>query len=176
MDAVKLLAVDQGAIERYGNDARIVCLPSGHHVLYHTAEFWMTDTRGNVQEMAELAARSWGDVLIGGYGLGVLHRFLLENPAVDSITTVEYEQGVISECLRVFGWVHGQVLLGDFLDIELYRGRQWDTVIGDLWADATEEWNWLFDAFCDIAPDLVRPGGTILAWKEQAFRGRGIGW
>src|SRR3990167_1868762 len=71
-------------------------------------ELWMWDVPSEIEDQKEIAAQAFGDILVAGYGMGVVQNFLLDNPSVASVTTIEIYPAVIDECQRVFGKVHGQ--------------------------------------------------------------------
>lgn len=56
---------------------------------------WMTDNPAELVAMHEFAQEASGRVLVGGLGLGIVVRYLAQNPRVRDITVVEREQDVI---------------------------------------------------------------------------------
>ena len=144
-----------------GNQATITNT-QGIRILYHSETFWMSDARKHDLAMRSLAARARGDVLVGGYGLGLVQRHLVNNPRVTSVLTAEINCDVIRAMLEEDGWIWGKIWIGDFYSYE--PASLFDTVIGDTWADATDEYREEFKAFRELAPRLVKPGGPVLAW------------
>jgi len=135
--------------------------------LYHSEQFWMSDAAIHDESMRELSDQAYGDVICGGYGLGLLQRHLTNNPRVTSVTTVEINPDVIRVVLLDDQWIWGSVVIADFLS---YRpGRKWDCVIGDLWADVPSDTESLdaelYRGFLARASDLVKPDGRVLAWN-----------
>ena len=139
----------------------------GLDLLYYNETFWMSDAAPWKREMKDLADQARGDVLVAGYGLGLIHRYLNRNPEVRTVTTVEICGGVIAACMKRYGWVHGRIVIGDFATVPI-KG-QFDTVIGDTWADATIEYLDLYREFWQRARLIVREGGSILAWRSDVM-------
>jgi len=86
----------------------------GHHFLWIDDECWMWDLRTERRAQADLARRAHGDVLVVGYGLGLVQKCLLVNRNVTSVLTIELYPEVLIECERVFGELYGMTLVGDF--------------------------------------------------------------
>ena len=76
--------------------------------------------------------RAYGNVIVGGLGLGLIHYFLRHNPNVESIITIERAQE-----LDTLVWPYaelGQLIIGDFYDVlpALRReGNDAQTIITD---------------------------------------------
>ncbi|MEM4702866.1 MAG: hypothetical protein QXP53_00005, partial [Candidatus Pacearchaeota archaeon] len=58
---------------------------------------WMWDTPQERKLQENLAKKAFGNVLIAGYGPGILPKFLIKNPKVKSITIVEKYHEVIEK-------------------------------------------------------------------------------
>lgn len=138
----------------------------GIRTLYHSGVFWMNDCQAHRESMQALAAAAFGDVLVAGYGLGLVQRALLDNPRVSSVLTVEINPEVIAAMTREDGRIWGGVEIADFYQWES-GGRRFDCVIGDTWADCTAEYAEEFDDFRARAPLLLKPGGKVLAWTGE---------
>ena len=134
----------------------------GLRTLYHSEEFWMSDAKIHDRSMKELADQAYGDVLCGGYGLGLLQRHLTNNPRVTSVTTIEINSDVIRVMLEDDGWIWGRAVIADICSYK--ADRRWDVVIGDSWADSPDESNPLYTGFLANAPELVKPDGRVLCW------------
>ena len=139
----------------------------GYHFLWVGGECWMWDLPGERLAMEALARRAHGDVLVAGYGLGLVQLELMRSQDVASVLTVEICPGVLDECRRVFGALYGQVVVGDFFDLE--EGPRFDCVIGDIWLDIAPEYIQEYLAFRCKAERLLRPGGKVLAWGDECF-------
>ena len=56
---------------------------------------WMNDQPQEVWQMREPLAEAYGNVLVGGLGLGVISHLLSLEPDVDQVTTVELDPNII---------------------------------------------------------------------------------
>lgn len=128
----------------------------------------MWDLPGERLAMVALASRAHGDVLVAGYGLGLVQAELLKNRGVTSVLTVEICSDVLDECRRVFGELHGEVVVDDFF--ELCEGHRFDCVLGDIWLDIAPEYIQEYLNFRRKAERLLRPGGQVLAWGDECFK------
>ena len=95
-----------------------------------------------------------GRVLVAGYGEGLVQKYLLENPKVSYVLTLEKNAQVIEECKKV-GKIHGLVSIIDFYDF--MPGEKFDTIIGSLWE---------YDKFRAKAFYLLNPNGQILGFGQ----------
>lgn len=122
----------------------------------------MWDIPVEVKNQQELATQAYGNVLCAGYGLGLLQRLLFQNKRVDSVLSIEILEGVIRECERVYGKIHGDVIIGDFY--EYNTSRKFDCVIGDNWIDQSLRDIESYKRFKIKAKTLIEDGGKVLAW------------
>ena len=114
-----------------------------------------------------VADRAFGDVMVAGYGLGLVQYYLSRNPRVKSITTVEKLPAVIREVRRVYRKLHGKVIIADFYK---YKTRKrYDCIIGDIWEDITESSLSKYNKFLARAKLFVKPSGKVLAWGQGFF-------
>ena len=61
----------------------------GNYFLWIDDSLWMWDIESERKIQYDLAKEAYGEVLVAGYGLGIVQRFLLQNNNVASITTIE---------------------------------------------------------------------------------------
>ncbi len=149
---------------------------NGCNFLWIDLELWMWDIPAEVLIQKEIAEQASGDVLIAGYGLGVVHRFLKINEAVTSITTIEKYPEVIDEyrkmrelefMTRREEHVIGKVIIGDFLNCHL--NKKFDYVIGDIWPEIIPDALSLYVSFKEKATSFLKRNGKILAWGQDYF-------
>jgi len=143
----------------------------GYHFLWINngggPELWMWDVPSEVEDQKEIAGQAYGEVLVAGYGMGVVQSFLLANPQVKTVTTVEISPEVIEECQRVFGQVHGQIVVGDFYDYD--TNKRFDCVVGDIWIDQAGRNLEEYKQFKQKAASLLKPDGKVLGWGSDYF-------
>ena len=144
---------------------------NGFHFLWinkgNGPELCMWDLPDEIEYQREVAAQAHGDVLVAGYGFGLVQKFLFENPKVTSVTTVEILPEVVEQCRRVFGKVHGNVVIGDFY--KFGDEKVFDTVIGDIWIEPTKKYLEEYVKFKEKGTSLLKPGGKVLAWGSDYF-------
>ena len=111
----------------------------------------------------KLAKQAYGDVLVAGYGFGLIVEALLKNPRVKSITSVEK----CREVLDAVGKTYGKVILWDFYDSP--EDKKYDCVIGDIWQDIDPLFLKDYKKFKAKASKLLKKDGKILAWGQDFF-------
>lgn len=139
----------------------------GHNFLWVNDFLWMWDLPGEVKCQGRIAEQALGDVLVAGYGLGIVQRQLLENPLVDSILSIEIFPEVIDRCREVYGRIFGGIVEGDFHDYQ--TDRRFDCIVGDIWNDMEEDYLDDYRKFKIKAQQLVKPDGRIFAWGQDYF-------
>ena len=139
----------------------------GHNFLWIDEYLWMWDLPDEVKYQRRLAEQASGDVLVAGYGLGLVQKLLIENPLVTSVCSVELYPEVIDRCKESYGRIFGDIIIGDFYDFQ--TNRRFDSVVGDIWRDMEEEYLDEYRRFKIKANELVKPDGRILAWGQDFF-------
>ena len=137
----------------------------GFKFLWIDDYLWMSDVHVEDQEQQSLAQRAHGKVLVAGYGLGLVQKYLLQNENVTSVLTIELLPEVLRECESVYHHLNGDVHIGDFY--EFGEDKIFDCVIGDIWPDRRTEWINSYVRFKQKAQRLLKPGGKILAWASD---------
>lgn len=141
----------------------------GYHFLWLNEgngwDLWMWDVLNEVKDQQDIADVAYGDVLVAGYGLGLLQSLLMKNERVTSLLTVEKHPEVIRACREVFNEIHGTYFIGDFFDFD--TSRRFDCVIGDIWDDLCGPALVDFNKFKSKAHRFVKDGGKVLAWGED---------
>lgn len=139
----------------------------GDHYLYINGHLWMYNLGEEKKMQKKISDQAYGEVLVVGYGLGIVHQFLKENPNVRSITTVEKYQKVIDINTEVYDLVYGEVIIADF---HRYTSeKKFDCVIGDIWEDIDEQYLPKYNRFKKRAQKFLKPGGKMLAWGKNYF-------
>ncbi len=140
---------------------------NSYSFLWIDGYLWMWDTPQERELQKELAENSHGDVLVVGYGLGIVQAYLEKNPNVKSVTSVEKYEEVIQKCKKEFGEVTGEVIITDFYD--LLEDKKYDCVIGDIWPDINAKFLKDYLDFKEKSGKILKKGGKILAWGEDYF-------
>ncbi len=140
----------------------------GYNFLWINNELWMWDIPREITDQKEIADKAYGNVLVAGYGLGVVQKLLLENEKVKNVVTIEIHEQVIEECERVYNEIHGEIIFGDFYNIT--PRVHYDCVIGDIWLEYTSDGELReYLKFKERAKVYLKPGGKILAWGQDYF-------
>lgn len=138
----------------------------GYHFLWIDGDLWMWDVPQEVVAQKQLAELAIGDVLIVGYGLGLLQNMVIGK--VNSLMTIEKEPGVLTENERTFKTPYcGSVIVGDFFDLP--TSPKFDTVIGDIWLEINEVYLNDYLKFREHAEQMLKPGGKVVAWGQDCF-------
>ena len=132
---------------------------------------WMSDTPLEINTAMPFIEKAYGDVLIGGLGMGLVPAMISElSPAVSSITIIENNPSVIN-------MVAGQLAMHlPFPEIEIQQNDIWnflaetdqvyDCIWGDVWPDmfnARDE----AAAFRAASQRCLRHGGFSMVWTED---------
>lgn len=145
----------------------------GHKFLWIDNYLWMWDLVPERKLQKDIADQAYGDVLVAGYGLGIVQKFLTENKKVNLIVTIEKNPDVIDACKKEYGITYGSVNCEDFYkytdDVPLTIKYKWDCVIGDIWDDIVPEQLDNYKKFKKKALTLLKPNGEILAWGKEYF-------
>jgi len=140
----------------------------GYNFLWINDYLWMWDIPIERASQKRIADNSYGDVLVAGYGLGIVQKYLLQNKKVTSITTVEIHPEVEKICKEEYGKIYGdKIIIGDFYKFD--TTLRYDCVIGDIWEDIIPEQLERYKKFKTKAEQMLKPTGKILAWGKDFF-------
>ena len=140
---------------------------NGNNFLWLGHDLWMWDIPVERRQQKSIADQAFGEVLVAGYGLGLVQHYLSRNPKVKAVTTIEKYPGVIREVRRVYRKLYGEIVIADFYR---YRAnKKYDCIIGDIWEDITELTLPQYNRFVERAKLFIKPGGVILAWGKGFF-------
>ena len=140
---------------------------SGSRFLWIDGYLWMWDTEQEKALQKELAEKAFGDVLVAGYGFGILPKYLVDNPKVKAIITVELYPEVVDRMKQLDGKIFGEIIIGDFYNFP--EERKHDCIVGDIWPDITAKFLDDYKKFKEKAMKLLKPDGIILAWGQDYF-------
>ena len=115
-----------------------------------------------IEDQKEIASQAFGNVLVAGYGLGLVQKYLLDNPQVQSILTVEILPDVLDVCREKYGELFGEVVICNFYDFT--SQKKFDVVIEDVWESVSRRHLPEFARFKKKAEELLMPNGKILGW------------
>jgi len=127
---------------------------------------WMWDLPHEKKLQEDLAKQAFGDVLVAGYGFGIVTKFLLKNRKVKSVTSVEKYKEVIDK-IKKLDKIYGNVVIANFYNLP--EDRKFDCVIGDTWAEIDAKFLKDYIKFKEKAQKLLKKNGVILAWGKDYF-------
>jgi len=130
-------------------------------------DLWMWNVPNEICAQKQIADQAYGEVLVAGYGLGLVQKLLLENPEVTRVVTCEIEPQVIEVNKKRYGKLWGEIVLCDFCQFS--PGKKFDCVIGDIWLDIMPEYLGDYLDFRKKAKSLVKKRGKILGWGLDYF-------
>jgi 16S rRNA A1518/A1519 N6-dimethyltransferase RsmA/KsgA/DIM1 with predicted DNA glycosylase/AP lyase activity len=134
--------------------------------LFIDDDLWMWDTPREQNLQKRLSEQAFGDVLVAGYGFGIITKFLLENPRVISVITIEKYSDVLN-AVKKFDRLEGKIIVCDFYDLP--DNKKFDCIVGDIWQDIDAEFLGEYIRFKKKAKKLVKKDGKILAWGKDFF-------
>jgi spermidine synthase len=140
---------------------------NGCHFVWIDKKLWMWDIPLERKLQKNVAKQAYGDVLVAGYGLGVVQKYLLQNKRVGRVLTLENSKEIIDACKKEFGKLHGEVILGNFLRFN--SETKFDCVVGDIWAEIDSESLPVYKKFKKAAQKFLKPRGKIIAWGQDYF-------
>lgn len=139
----------------------------GHNFLWIDDLLCMWDIPTEIREQKQVASEAYGEVLVAGYGLGMVQKYLTENLKVKSVLTIEKLEEVANLAKKTYGRIYGDVEINDFYNYN--SERKFDCVIGDIWKDITPWDLGDYKKFKSKAGKLVKENGKILAWGQKFF-------
>ena len=139
----------------------------GHDFLWINDRLWMWGLPEEIEDQKEIAENASGKVLVAGYGLGIVQKFLLENRQVDFVLTVEASKEVLDVCKSRYGKLYGDIVLCDYYDFE--SQIEFDTVVGDIWENVNERYLEEYERFRVKANELLSHKGKVLSWGGDYF-------
>ncbi|MFA5986550.1 MAG: hypothetical protein WC819_04370 [Parcubacteria group bacterium] len=134
--------------------------------LFIDDDLWMWDTPREQKMQKRLSEQAFGDVLVAGYGFGIVTKFLLENPNVVSVVTIEKYSAVLN-AVKKFDRLEGKIIVCDFYDLP--DNKKFDCIVGDIWQDIDTEFLGEYVRFKKKAKKLLKKDGKILAWGKDFF-------
>lgn len=117
--------------------------------------------------MQELAGKCFGDVLVVNYEMGLMQKYLLENPKVNSVITMEKDEKIVDECNEFYGNVHGKIFIGNFFKDNL--GMKFDCIVSDVCKEVMLESVSNYRRFKKRAAEFLKPHGMILGYGKNYF-------
>ncbi len=138
----------------------------GHKFLWIDDYLWMWDVEAEKKLQYKIATDCYGNVLVAGYGLGLVQGYLCNNPNVKSIITIEHSIEVI-KANEKFDDIYGEYIIDDFYNYNTIS--KFDCIIGDIWEDIVPEQLNNYKKFKNKAETLLKPHGKLFAWGKDYY-------
>ena len=137
-----------------------------HKFLFIDDYLWMWDIPPEKEIQKTIAQKALGDVLVAGYGFGIVQKYLSENPKVKSIITVEKYKEIIKK-MKEFGNISGKIIIDDFYNLP--EDKKFDCIVGDIWEEIDAKFLRDYVRFKKKAQKLLKKNGVILGWGKDYF-------
>ena len=139
----------------------------GYNFLWVDKRLWMWDIPEEDKLQKQIADQAYGDVLVAGYGLGLVQKYLFENPKVKSVLTIELLPEVVNENNKIFNKLYGEVIFEDFSNFK--STKKYDCVIGDIWVEISKDSLKDYIKFKERAKSLIKENGRIFGWGQDYY-------
>lgn len=127
---------------------------------------WMSDTWLERDSNREILRDARGDVLMVGLGIGMVAVAICQKPDVASVTVLEINPEIIRLVAPHIKHDKLRVVQAD-AGYPPLRGRRFDTIYLDVWADiCTDNWGEI-KALCQKYRPFTRQGGKVTAWQKD---------
>lgn len=141
-DLLPEMECDSFALDKFEGCNSFRCyIPSGRYVRLvrkisgkRATSVIMSNTPMEQRTCASVVERAYGDVLIGGFGLGMIVLAMQDKPEVKSITVLENNKEIINEIADILPLDDKvKVFYADVFDWKPQRGKKYDTIWLDIW-------------------------------------------
>ncbi len=139
-------------------------IPVGKYVkLIYDGSILMSDTPMEKRTNANFARNAYGDVLIGGLGIGMIILAIQDNPLVRSITVIEKSQDVIDLIAKQLDLNKKvSIICDDVFSWNPPNGIRYDCIYMDIWGYINK------DVYRDEMKPLKRKWGHFLKSKDDS--------
>lgn len=133
--------LEKFTIERNNLAAMIQGVTPGTYIkLTHNGECVMSDTSMEKRTNIDFYCNAYGDVLIGGLGIGMIILAIQDKPEVKSITVIEKYQEVIDMVASQLEFNDKvKIICADVFEWKPEKGVKYDTSYMDIWNWVNED-------------------------------------
>lgn len=109
-------------------------MPGTYIRLTHNGECVMSDTNMEKNTNREFCSKAYGDIIIGGLGIGMIIMAIQDKPEVKSITVIEKNQEVIDMVASQLDFNEKvNIICADVFEWKPERGVKYDMAYMDIW-------------------------------------------
>lgn len=136
-------------------------MPGTYIRLTHNGECVMSDTNMEKKTNEEFCIKAYGDIIIGGLGIGMIIMAIQDKPEVKSITVIEKNQEVIDMVASQLDFNEKvNIICADVFEWKPEHGVKYDMAYMDIW-------NWVNqDVYKKEMQPLKRKYARFLRSKE----------
>lgn len=137
--------------------------PGNYVRLMHRGEVVMSDTYMEKRTNSSFCANAYGDVLIGGLGIGMIIMAIQDDERVKSITVLEKHQEVIDMITAQLPFNDKvKIICADVFEWKPEKGQKFDCIYMDIWNYVNS------DVYQDEMKPLKRKYGRYLKSKDDS--------
>lgn len=128
---------------------------------------WMVESE--IKELSEqIGDLPQGKCLEIGLGLGIASKYILSFPEVESLTTIEINQDVITvqEMINRIDDPRHTIIHAGGLDFIVMADEKYDFIFFDHYSIIDEDTLEILDVYAKAARKILNKGGTLLAWFD----------
>jgi spermidine synthase len=159
---------DEGKIIASSGDVKVYLYNELMHLeIGPSHNLWMIEDE--IKELSKQIGNSpTGNCLEIGLGLGMASQYILSQPEVIHLTTVEINPDVIEVQKQVnkIDNIHHTILCGNGLDFMLQTEEQYEFIFFDHYALIDEDTLEMLNVYNLVANDILTPKGIIKAWYD----------
>ncbi|MBI2148598.1 hypothetical protein HYU23_02870 [Candidatus Woesearchaeota archaeon] len=136
--------------------------------LFVNNKLWMSNDENEQLYTNEAISKCKGNVLIVGYGIGLIYNKLKEINYLKKITIVEISKDVIKK-VGVKIRENDELIINDFLKNKFEE--KYETILLDIWLDWSEKsYKEIFLPSYKKEEKILEKNGIIWAWGEHEMR------
>lgn len=133
---------------------------------------WMTTHPQEIFSSHMVHDAAFGDVLIGGLGLGYSTQNIASKPDVKSVTVVEIEKDVIQIVEPHLHRSNVEVVQDDLYKYLETTKKKFDFCYFDIWASTGERELPKVNKLRELAKRVLNKNGKIMCWMEDEMNGQ----
>jgi hypothetical protein len=160
-----------------GHKAKMVAVPPGGatiNKLLENGNIWMSDVPIEQAQIDPCLKKMYGNVLVGGLGLGYAAQMLASRDNISHVTIVEKSQDVINLVAdHLEGKMKMTVYCADLHEwLVDFSSAQFDAAFYDIWA--SDGCTTLLKTVTPLRKmsSCVVPSGRVFCWNEDVMRGQ----
>ena len=136
--------------------------PGKYIRLLHNGECVMSDTNMEKRTNSDFCINAYGDIIIGGLGIGMIIMAIQDKPEVNTITVIEKNQEVIDLVASQLNFNDKvNIVCADVFEWKPERGVKYDMAYMDIW-------NWINeDVYKNEMQPLKRKYARFLRSKNE---------